>query len=978
MKNSFILLFSAIISIWSTFTVSAEQTTTDLVASEGAWCWFADPRALHYENEAGTINATWIGYIDVHGNIKASQYDFTTGRRNEVLVRSFFQPDDHNNPTFLVLPDERVLIIYSRHTDEPAFYYRVSRRPGDITDLGDEKKITTANNTTYPSPFILSDDPDHFYLCWRGIGWHPTIAKFSLPDSNDNVNVEWGPYQIVQSTGARPYAKYYSNGKDKIFFTYTTGHPDNEQPNWVYCNVVNINATKNASTGKVTSNPILEDVKGNYLSTIQNGTFNVNKTDSYKNQYPLTVVDAPSDQRDWVWQIATDTNGNPVIAMVRINGGKSSHIYYYAKWNGSAWNVSRLADAGGRFHSSNTEYCYSAGLALNPVNTSELILSLPTQGDNGNVYELWKYNVNSNGSITSRTQLTFNSDKNNVRPYIIPGAENSPLKYAWMNGDYYYWIVSSGYPLGYPTSIMCDYEYPLPENVSAAILTEDFNGESVTASTSKKFNLPAGNWTFSLAFGLDNSTYSGTILSADNFKYSVEKTSTFPSLELNGKKWESSNALLTSDNWAYHSTGTSGDKWPTYFETVTITMSYDGNNITVYRNGVIDQVVPASNLKLSNLSIGGFEGKLNYLRVYNEALDQDIIRAELAADRFSTISLPETTNTDLILPASLDGELIEWSSDHTAIIDNKGTFKAPATETVVTLTARCGTTVREYKVIAEPRNLSKNILAEYYFETPDIIKESNTVRVRDYSSRDNHLYVYGNAQIDGSLNLTSNTATNFNTNGYAVIPEGILDGLRSYTVSFDATIQTVTNQPRFYDFGVNSGNSMFLRTSVFSAGMKYAGGTTILIDVNKSINDGRQHSYAVTYDARSGVTSVYVDGELAASNNTIKSEPYMLLEAGKDNRNYIGRTQWWDSGVKNDNPDFCGKIDNFKLFNTALSKDELKGSATVIDAIDSNIDVCSPVYTITGVKVIDRPTAEDIRSLAPGIYILAGKKFVVK
>ena len=26
------------------------------VTAEGAWCWFADPRALHYENKKGTIN----------------------------------------------------------------------------------------------------------------------------------------------------------------------------------------------------------------------------------------------------------------------------------------------------------------------------------------------------------------------------------------------------------------------------------------------------------------------------------------------------------------------------------------------------------------------------------------------------------------------------------------------------------------------------------------------------------------------------------------------------------------------------------------------------------------------------------------------------------------------------------------------------------------------------------------------------------
>ena len=46
------------------------------------------------------------------------QYDFKKKRQDEVLIRSYFQPDDHNNPTFLVLPDERIMIFYSRHTDE--------------------------------------------------------------------------------------------------------------------------------------------------------------------------------------------------------------------------------------------------------------------------------------------------------------------------------------------------------------------------------------------------------------------------------------------------------------------------------------------------------------------------------------------------------------------------------------------------------------------------------------------------------------------------------------------------------------------------------------------------------------------------------------------------------------------------------------------------------------------------------------------
>ena len=84
----------------------------------------------------------------MHGNIKAMQYDFINNKKNEVLIRSYFQPDDHDNPTFLILPDERVMLFYSRHTDEACFYYRISTKPGDITTLGEEHKLKTANNTT--------------------------------------------------------------------------------------------------------------------------------------------------------------------------------------------------------------------------------------------------------------------------------------------------------------------------------------------------------------------------------------------------------------------------------------------------------------------------------------------------------------------------------------------------------------------------------------------------------------------------------------------------------------------------------------------------------------------------------------------------------------------------------------------------------------------------------------------------------------
>ena len=538
------------------------------VAAEGAWCWFADPRALHYENKEGTINKTYIGYIDIHGNIKAMQYDFQKKEQEEVLIRSYFQPDDHNNPTFLVLPDERIMIFYSRHTDEPCFYYRVSRIPGDITTLGEEKRIETKNNTTYPSPFILSDDPEHIYLCWRGIGWHPTIAKLSLPDDKDEVDVVWGPYQIVQSTGARPYAKYMSNGKDKIYLTYTTGHPDNELPNFLYFNYIDIKTLQ------------LTDVRGTVLSTIADGTFKVNKTGDYAKQYPSTVVDNPSE-RDWVWQIASDRNGNPVIAMVRISDNKESHDYYYAKWNGHEWKKTFLINAGGHFHQTpNLEKCYSAGMAIDPSNVNEVYCSLPVEGKYGKVYEIVRFIMSEDGEVISKEAVTKDSQLNNVRPYMIPASEGTPLRLTWMYGNYYDWIVSLQHPQGYSTGIACDFK-GFPDRKKKKMIAA--SGKEIRFDPEKPIVLEQ-----TITLGADN--YQGCLLQLGDLEYYLNGETMKPEIRYKGKVYTSTNVLGTSDCWKTQARGTGG-KWytPQKYGEVRLRMEYKKGVLCVYINDLLDQ-----------------------------------------------------------------------------------------------------------------------------------------------------------------------------------------------------------------------------------------------------------------------------------------------------------------------------------------------------------------------------------------------------
>jgi len=878
MKKLLTLCIALMGSFLSTFA-------QNVVADEGAWCWFADPRALHYENAGGTINATYIGYIDVHGNVKATQYDWVKHRKTDVLIRSYFQPDDHNNPTFVVLPDERVMIFYTRHTDEPCIWYRISQKPGDITALGEEKRLATANNTTYPSPFILSDDPQHIYLCWRGINWHPTIARLTMPDANDNCQFDFGPKQIVQSTGARPYAKYQSNGKDKIYVSYTTGHPDNEMPDWLYFNVIDINKG---------NGPILRDLNGKQLSIINNGVFNVNKTDSYASNYPATIVDKTANIRNWVWQIALDADEHPVIAYPHIDNAKTSHVYWYARWNGTAWKNTWVQYAGHAFHQNwnNTERCYSGGMSIDPDNINDMYLSIPTKDGAYNkdgVYEIWKYTIDDAGSVSGGVQITQNSPKNNARPFVIPGSKNSPMRVAWMQGDYYYWMVQKNYPKGYPTAIHSNYTWQEE-------LAEEPEGLDhlpyITFGTDK---------TLSIGFAMNTSKYEGKLFTIGNMTYSLG-TDNYPVVTIGNETYKSQNRLLTSDNWATNSTGTSGDNHPTKLTTWVLTMTYDGHVLTLYRNGLVDQVIETEALTGGTIDAVGDEyhhsiiAQSDFYAVASPLTVQAIMKklqqeidAHLADAALEALRLPAETRTDLVLPAASLGQTVSWATSNEAVISASGVLFPQKTDAEVKLTATIAGKNREFTVKALARDITKNLRYE---------------------------------QIE-VLDQTANTATGFATNKFGKAPEGLLEGLRSYTVLVNINAKRLTGQPRIYDFGSGSGNSLFLRANGLAAGIKLNGGTTTMLNGKTTLQANTDYKLAVSYDAATRTTRIYINGVEDASDTQNQNEPYMLYEVGKDTRNYIGRTQWWDGQYANDNQDFCGTISELRLYDVQLSQKEI-------------------------------------------------------
>ena len=598
------------------------------VDDEGAWCWFADPRSIAYKNEDGTLDFSIMGYIDIHGNIKATQINHLTDEVNEVLIRTNIQPDDHNNPTFLVLPDERIIVFYSRHTDEACFWYRVTEEKGDLTTLGEEKCLNTSANTTYPSPFLMENDPDHIYLMWRGINWHPTIAKLSIPDENGDTLFTYGPYQMVQSTGARPYAKYASNGVDKLYVTYTTGHPDNEDPNWTYFNQIDIKTMT------------LEDINGNTMSTIANGPWNVNKS----NANQTNIVD--TGNRDWVWQTAVGEDGLPVIAMVNLRNNRADHDYYYVKWNGTKWVKTYLGYGGGHFHQTpGLETCYSGGMAIDPDNTNVMYCSVPVEGVFGRVYEIVKYTMNDEGTqVVSTEQITKNSKKNNVRPFIIPNSEDKDIRLIWMYGDYYDWIVSSNYNgMGYCTAVHA--EKPIPEKYAivydwiASENYEDIGGAFVaTKETANVVEAEAdGEFTVATKIYLDGD-YEGKLFDIGDVEVSVKTMNTHYGANANGDRarvvvtvdgteYVTSNVYGTSDCWKTYGRGTGGNYGvENYLGYVDHVLTFDGSYLTLYRDGLVDIKIPAEGLAVDNVQVGGFDGQAKMVAVYDRVLNHDEIK----------------------------------------------------------------------------------------------------------------------------------------------------------------------------------------------------------------------------------------------------------------------------------------------------------------------------------------------------------------
>ena len=153
----------------------------------------------------------------------------------------------------------------------------------------------------------------------------------------------------------------------------------------------------------------------------------------------------------------------------------------------------------------------------------------------------------TSGSVTAGTKEPA-GQKNNVRPFVLPGSKDSPLRLCWMNGDYYYWIVCQNYPNGYPTSIRTSYAFPADaaaQTSAIASTTEstNFASTSTTKTLSVGSKRGATAWTIIANWSIDANNYAGTLLKMGNLTYGLDAKSEKPYAKVGNATFSSQNRL---------------------------------------------------------------------------------------------------------------------------------------------------------------------------------------------------------------------------------------------------------------------------------------------------------------------------------------------------------------------------------------------------------------------------------------------------
>jgi hypothetical protein len=388
-------------------TAIREQVSPSASDGTGAWCWFADPRAVQYAGQS------YVGWLDADGNVVVASYDAAGRRSHTTIVRRRLGADDHDNPVLLVEPDGRLTVFYSRHDGRGGLMYRRTDRPRDIGAWGPERRVPGAGprrGWAYPNPQHLAAERRTF-LFWRGLQWDPTFA--TRRDGG-----RWSRPRMLlrvpgQSSVERPYIKFDGNGRDRIDFAFTPSHPSKYPTSIYYARYLKGRFAR---------------ADGSRIATLRNLPLLPRQAD--------TVYDARKNHVPaWIYDVGVDRTGQPVVVYALIRGPRD-HRYVYAAWKGRRWVRRPIVAAGGTIVRTGTQPFYSGGISLDHSDPRVVYLSRPV----GRHHEIERWTTRDQGATWTHRAITSDSTADNLRPVVPRGHTRRGVQLLWMRGVYRHYL----------------------------------------------------------------------------------------------------------------------------------------------------------------------------------------------------------------------------------------------------------------------------------------------------------------------------------------------------------------------------------------------------------------------------------------------------------------------------------------------------------------------------------------------------------
>jgi hypothetical protein len=386
------------------------------VTGDGIWTWFTRPEVIQIGD------ALYTGTVSSDGRCRAHRTDLLTQSTLTFDLSGVLEIDDHNNSSFVTLPDGRLAVFYGSHNDQQ-FKYRIWNPAAGVFSSvaawsAQEMRGTGNGPYSYPNPIRFSQDSPRVWLFKRrwtdGGGGTRRLTYRTVTNLTSAPPHAWGPHVDVYGVPSRiPYWRTANDGVRRVHFAITNGHPV-EGP-----------TSLGHFYGELDGSNVMRWYRTNGTEITASLPFTFSD---------ITQVYDGSAVRCWVSDCAIGSDGHPRILWMRYPNNNGTAIeYWHSRWTGSAWVNHKITDDGAGLYPA--EQYYHGGLSFDGLTPTTVYLSAPIAG----VRQVQEWRTPDNGATWAvQRVLTTGGTPGNplrARPIGVRGGDGR-INVLWWQGTY--------------------------------------------------------------------------------------------------------------------------------------------------------------------------------------------------------------------------------------------------------------------------------------------------------------------------------------------------------------------------------------------------------------------------------------------------------------------------------------------------------------------------------------------------------------